>query len=228
MRPRFPDVLEPDERGQVASGGDLTPEVLIDAYQRGIFPWSGTPPIPWCAPNPRMILRPGDFRRSRSLAKLERSGRYRVRFDRDFAAVIRACATIPRAHEEGTWITPNMIAAYEELARRGIAHSVEVYEERELVGGLYGLTFGRAFFGESMFSRASNASKLALGTLCRDLGARSFHFVDCQAVTRHLLSLGAMAIPLEDYLGLLREALRFPSHHGSWGEWGGQGAGPAP
>lgn len=215
----FPDELRPDPSGLVMHGGELHPDVLIEAYQRGIFPWSGHDPIPWCAPNPRLVLPPTKFHASRSLRKLARSTRFTITFDRDFTAVMRACAETPRAEPEGTWITPNMIAVYTELFHRHIAHSVEVRANGELVGGLYGLTFGRAFFGESMFHRAPNASKLALFALCQRLAERDFHFVDCQAITLHLMSLGAVPIPLSEYLRRLHRALAFPSFHEEWTGW---------
>lgn len=192
---------------------------MIEAYQHGIFPWSGEDPIPWCAPDPRLVLRPDAFHASHSLRKLARRGTYHVTFDTDFRSVIRACAQTSRRDQHGTWITPNMIQCYESLHRRFIAHSVEVRLGDDLVAGVYGLTFGRAFFGESMFHRRNDTSKLALMALCDRLRARAFHFIDCQAVTPHLVSLGATAIPLERYLEMLGDALRFPSLHESWRDW---------
>ncbi len=217
--PPFPERLEPDEYGQVASGGEVRPEVLVEAYQRGIFPWSGEDPVPWCAPDPRLVLEPRAFVASRSLRKLERLARYEIAFDRDFEAVMRACAETPRQGRVDTWITPNMIEAYCELEKMGIGHSVGVYAGDQLVGGLYGLSFGRAFFGESMFSLEPDCSKLALYNLCRSLAERDFHFIDCQAVTRHLMTLGATPIPLDRYLARLAVALRHSSFHGSWASW---------
>lgn len=217
--PLFPDRLRPDAYGQVASGGTLSVEILCEAYQRGIFPWSGEDPIPWCAPDPRLILIPGDFHSSASLEKQVRRGRYRIRFDHDFRAVMSSCAGIERPGQRGTWITPNMLRVYGELFDLGIAHSVEVVAERGLVGGLYGLTFGRAFFGESMFHLERDTSKLALRALCRELLERGFHFIDCQAVTPHLLRLGARAVRLSRYLEALERALAHPSLHTSWTDW---------
>lgn len=215
-RPVFPDNLEPDEDGLVAIGGDLSPDVLIEAYQKGIFPWSGEHPIPWFSPDPRLILWPRRLRVSRSLRKVLRRGTFEVRFDANFPATIRGCAYTLRHGFAGTWITPNMIRAYTELHRRGVAHSVETYLKGELVGGLYGLSFGRAFFGESMFSRVSNASKVALYGLCRRLIEWDFDFIDCQQVTEHLLSLGAQPVPRPDYMRRLRRALNDEQKRAAW------------
>ena len=214
--PVFPRRLEPDAYGQVAEGGRLDRRTLVEAYRRGIFPWSGEDPIPWFSPDPRLILIPGRFHASKSLTRLARSGRYELGFDDAFEDVMRGCATTERAGEDGTWITEGMVAAYGELHEVGIAHSVEVRSEGALVGGLYGLTFGRAFFGESMFSAVPNASKLALMHLCDRLTEWGFDFVDCQAVTRHLMSLGAEPVPRASYLARLAEALEGPSRHERW------------
>lgn len=217
----FPDDLKPDSTGLVGVGADLEPETLIEAYAKGIFPWSGDDPIPWYSPDPRLVLFPDHFRASRSLKKLARQGKLEVRFDRDFPEVMRGCAEIPRPGQDGTWINDRMIDAYTELHRRGVAHCVSVYqpESGDLVGGLYGLTLGRFFFGESMFSRASNSSKLALFALCENLVARDFELVDCQQVTPHLMSLGAVPIMRREFLARLRRTLHFPSLHVDWGDW---------
>lgn len=215
-RPAFPPVLRSDAYGQVAEGGALDRETLVEAYSRGIFPWSGDDPIPWFCPDPRLILIPARFRASRKLRSLYRSGRYDLSYDRSFGDVMRACATTPRDGEDGTWINERMIGAYSELHDLGIAHSVEAWLDGELVGGLYGLTFGSAFFGESMFARLANTSKLALYHLCRRLVDWRFDFVDCQAVTHHLMSLGAEPISRSVYLSRLERALRRPSRHERW------------
>ncbi|MCP4135670.1 MAG: leucyl/phenylalanyl-tRNA--protein transferase [bacterium] len=212
--PVFPEQFVPDEYGFVCEGGDLSFPMIFEAYTKGCFPWSGDDPIPWYSPDPRLILLPGDFFATRNIRKLK--NRFEVRFDCNFRAVMENCASIPRRHEDGTWITSNMIDAYCELHEHHIAHSVEVYDKGELCGGLYGLTFGRSFFGESMFSRASNSSKFALYTLCRVLLAKKFHFIDCQAVTPHLISLGAVPVSRKRYLAMLRESLKFDSLHESW------------
>lgn len=211
-RPMFPDPweLRPFGPGLVALGGDLEPETLLEAYRKGNFPWEAGPPIPWFSPDPRLILVPRGFRASDSLRKLGRQGKLRVTFDRDFAGVIRGCAAMPRPGQAGTWITAEVIAAYTELHRRGVVHSVETWEGEALVGGLYGLAIGKAFFGESMFARRSDASKLAFYALCRHLHAAGFHFVDCQQDTRHLRSLGAVTVPRLRYLRLLEAALSWP------------------
>ncbi len=215
-QPTFPNDLQPDEHGLVAIGGELSVGVLVEAYTKGIFPWTGAPPIPWFSPDPRMILEPGNFHVSRSLRKVLRRGDFECRFDHDFPTTIRACASIPRIPQDSTWITANMIAAYSELHAMGIAHSVEAYRGGELCGGLYGLALGRAFFGESMFARVPNASKVALHALCTRLHALDFYFVDCQQVTGHLASLGAVAVARQDYLTALRGALGPESVNGPW------------
>ena len=198
----------------VAVGGDLSVETLIAAYTNGIFPWNGDDPIRWYSPDPRMILVPADVHVSRSLEKDLR--RFHVAYDVDFRRVMTECMRLPRPGQDGSWITPRMIDAYEKLHRLGIAHSVEAYVEGSLAGGLYGLTFGNAFFGESMFTLRPNASKASLVTLCRDLDARGFAFIDCQQDTPHLARMGAAPIPRSDYLARLAKALERPSLHRSW------------
>ena len=194
-----------EPNGLLAAGGDLSPDRLIQAYRHGCFPWyQQGQPILWWSPDPRTVLLPQALHVSRSLAKLLRQQRYRVTFDQDFAGVIRACAE-PRAYAEGTWITGSMQAAYIELHARGLAHSVEVWDQDELVGGLYGLAMGQLFFGESMFSRADNASKVGFVTLVEHLRAWGFVLIDCQMPTQHLESLGAQSITraaFAEYLSL--------------------------
>ncbi|MDW9403313.1 leucyl/phenylalanyl-tRNA--protein transferase [Pseudomonas soli] len=200
-----------DPNGLLAAGGDLTPERLVAAYRHGCFPWyQDGQPILWWSPDPRTVLFPDELHVSRSLAKLIRQGRYQVSFDSDFAAVIAACAA-PRDYADGTWITDTMRAAYCELHRRGIAHSVEVRREGELVGGLYGLAMGRLFFGESMFSRADNASKVGFVTLVEHLKQAGFVLIDCQMPTDHLHSLGARAISRASFADYLGQHLDQPS-----------------
>jgi len=208
-RPMFPPAsrIVPDTTGLVALGGDLGAEVLIEAYRKGIFPWEGRQPIPWFSPDPRMILVPRAFQASKSLEKLDRQQKFIVTFDRDFPAVISGCANTRRPREEGTWISPEVTKAYTRLWHMGVAHSVEVWQGDDLVGGLYGLAMGRAFFGESMFYRERDASKLALMHLCKKLHWGGYHFIDCQQETQHLRNLGAVAIPRLRYLRLLNEAL---------------------
>ena len=216
-RPMFPpaDRIRPDSTGLVALGGELTPEVLIEAYRKGIFPWEGRQPIPWFSPDPRMILVPRAFRATKSLEKRDRRGTLEVHFDGAFPEVIEACATTRRPREVGTWISDTVIRAYTRLWHLGVAHSVEVREGGELVGGLYGLAMGRAFFGESMFYRRRDASKIALWHLCRRLHKAGYHFIDCQQETGHLRRLGAVAIPRLRYLRLLDEALESEDRWGA-------------
>ncbi len=189
-----------DPYGLVALGGSLSPETVLAAYRQGVFPWTGEDPIPWCSPDPRAVILPGGFHASRSLEKTRRRGHLRVTWDKDFAAVIRACATIARRHEAGTWIAPNVVACYSALHARGVAHSVEVWADEALVGGLYGLVINGVFCGESMFSRVDDASKLALWHVAE----RDFAWVDCQAMTPHLRRLGAVAVPRSRYHEMVR------------------------
>jgi leucyl/phenylalanyl-tRNA--protein transferase len=165
-----------------------------------------------------LVLFPDRFAASRSLRKLAHRRAYDVVYDTNFLEVVRGCATTPRRGQSGTWITPNLIDVYLELHERGIAHSVEVRQNGVLVGGLYGLTFGKAFFGDSMFHVEKNTSKLALRALAERLASRGYHFIDCQAVTLHLLSLGATPVALDRYVKLLNAALSFPSEHRSWSD----------
>ncbi|WP_375080340.1 leucyl/phenylalanyl-tRNA--protein transferase [Pseudomonas aeruginosa] len=197
-----------EPNGLLAAGGDLNPQRLVAAYRHGCFPWyQDGQPILWWSPDPRTVLFPDELHVSRSLAKCLRQQRFEVTFNRDFRAVIQACAA-PRDYADGTWITTPMQLAYQELHLRGIAHSVEVWQERQLGGGLYGLAMGRLFFGESMFSRADNASKVGFVTLVRHLRDAGFVLIDCQMPTRHLHSLGARAISrgeFADYLQRYRD-----------------------
>ena len=197
-------------------GGELSEETILQAYARGCFPWSGEAPIPWYSPDPRLVLFPREFKESRNLRRLARSCRYQVRFDTRFRAIMEGCRQIGRKDQNGSWITKNMIDVYTRLHLRGLCHSVEVYREDELVGGLYGLCLGKAFFGESMFSKEPNTSKLALYALCRHLKEHGFHFVDCQQVTGHLMRMGAVPLARNNYLYRLKRALRGNSLEGYW------------
>lgn len=200
-----------EPNGLLAAGGDLSAGRLVQAYRHGCFPWfSEGQPILWWSPDPRTVLFPEELHVSRSLAKLLRQQRYQVSFDRDFEAVIQACAA-PRRDADGTWITDDMQNAYTELHNRGHAHSVEVWDNGELVGGLYGLAMGQLFFGESMFSRADNASKFGFVTLVKQLQAWGFVLIDCQMATRHLESLGARSIPRQQFADYLRDHLDQPT-----------------
>lgn len=203
--------------GLLAVGADLSPARLLDAYRRGIFPWGTVEGHPlWYSPDPRMILVPGEFRISRSLRKTLRSGRYEVRFDTAFAAVIAGCAAMPRPGQDGTWITDDMAGAYIRLHELGWAHSVETYGEGDLLGGLYGLAIGGMFYGESMFSRRTDSSKIAFAHLVRHLEENGFGMIDCQMHTTHLASLGARPIPRRDFLRRLAELTARPAPRGNW------------
>ena len=185
-----------DPNGLLCAGTDLTPDHILAAYRRGIFPWfSPGQPVLWWSPDPRMVLFPGEIRISRSLARVLRKGRFRVSVDRCFATVIGACASTPRKNQAGTWITDAIRAGYGGLHQRGFAHSVETWEGDALVGGLYGVAIGKVFFGESMFAHATDASKVALVHLVRHLESHGFELIDCQMRTDHLSSLGAREIP---------------------------------
>lgn len=193
-----------EPNGLLAAGGDLSAARLIDAYRHGIFPWySAGQPLLWWSPDPRMVLVPGEMKISRSLGKRLRRHDFEVRVDHAFEAVMRACAA-PRGGEAGTWITDEMIAAYTALHRQGFAHSVETWINGELAGGLYGVALGRMFYGESMFSRVSDASKIALAHLARQLQRWQFGLIDCQMNTAHLASLGAREIIRGDFVRQLK------------------------
>lgn len=215
---RFPPVELASPEGLLAIGGDLCSERLLEAYRHGIFPWySGGQPILWWSPDPRAVLLPAQLKISRSLKQTLRRDRFHVTLDTDFAGVIRACAE-PRARnpQDGTWITPEMIDAYCHLHEQGFAHSVEVWAGDNLAGGLYGVALGGAFFGESMFSRRSDASKVALAYLARQLDAWRFVQIDCQLPSPHLMNLGAITIRRRDFLRLLDTALALPDRLGRW------------
>lgn len=202
----FPPVesAREDMGGLLAVGGDLLPDRILDAYRRGIFPWGTVDGQPlWYSPDPRMVLFPNEFRLTRSLRKTLRAGRFEVRFDSDFPGVMAACATTPRDGQDGTWITAEMRHAYTRLHELGWAHSVETYADGELVGGLYGLAIGRMFYGESMFSRRSDASKVAFAHLIEFLVTHQFGMIDCQMYTDHLASLGGREIPRAEFLDRL-------------------------
>lgn len=192
-----------EPNGLLAAGGDLSVERLTKAYQQGIFPWfEEGQPILWWSPNPRAVIYPHQVKISRSLRKTLRKNRFQVTLDQSFEQVIRACSG-PRPESQGTWITPEMITAYTELHRKGLAHSVETWLDGELVGGLYGIGLGKVFFGESMFSRESDASKVAFAHLCRQLQAWQFAVIDCQVPNEHLKSLGSVEIPLAEFKAIL-------------------------
>lgn len=200
---------EPD--GLLAVGGDLTPERIIAAYQKGIFPWFNPgDPILWWSPNPRTVILPEHFHISRSLNKALKKEIYRVTFDNFFEDVMRACAA-PRTYADGTWISEDIIEGYTSLHRQGFAHSVEVWQGNQLVGGLYGIALGRVFFGESMFSRADNASKFGFAHLVHQLREWNFQLIDCQIANDHLFSLGATEIPREEFQKMLLKFAHEPN-----------------
>jgi leucyl/phenylalanyl-tRNA--protein transferase len=193
--------------GLLCAGGDLSPQRLIEAYRRGIFPWfSEGDPLLWWSPDPRMVLFPDELKVSRSLRKA--MGRFETRVDSAFPDVIEACAA-PRDGQGGTWIVPEMIAAYARLHELGFVHSVESWSEGRLAGGLYGVALGKVFFGESMFTRAPDASKVALVRLVERLRERGFRVIDCQQATAHLASLGAREIPRKRFAQLLEESIQY-------------------
>jgi leucyl/phenylalanyl-tRNA---protein transferase len=215
--PVFPDPERAEPDGLLAVGGDLSPRRLLAAYERGIFPWfSEKGPILWWSPDPRLVLRPEWLHLPRSLARTLRRGRYAVRADTAFAEVIARCAAARRPGQRGTWITPEMIAAYVRLHRMGFAHSFEAWEGEGLAGGLYGVSLGGAFFGESMFSERPDASKAAFAASVPWLADRGVALVDCQVRTEHLVRFGAREIPRAAFLAELRRALRRPTLQGKW------------
>ncbi len=215
----FPDPLTPDASGLAFVGGELSREALVEAYGRGLFPWRGGADVPWYCPDPRGVLRVGALRVSRSLAMRARNGGVSVAFDVDFRGVMQRCANTARRHESSTWITEDIVAAYSALHDVGIAHAVEVYREGVPIGGLYGLTFGGIFHGESMYHRAPDGSKLALWALHEALRVRGFWVIDCQVPSPHLIRLGAERWPAREYLALLARNAHRPSAHHDWSTW---------
>ena len=205
-----------DPNGLLAAGGELSAVRLIDAYRHGIFPWfSPGQPVLWWSPDPRMVLMPHELKVSRSLRKALRKRDYEVRADTCFRAVMQACAE-PRPEQDGTWISAGMIAAYCALHEQGLAHSIETWIDGELAGGLYGVALGRMFYGESMFTHAADASKIALVHLVRQIERWHFGMIDCQMHTRHLASLGAREILRADFMRKLQELVNYPGVTGHW------------
>lgn len=216
--PLFPPAGDAEEDGLLAIGGDLSASRLIQAYSNGIFPWfEEDKTIYWYSPDPRMVLFPENFHPPDSLQRVVRSKKFEVSIDRDFEGVMKACAESERPGQEGTWISDTFIAAYTTLHAAGLAHSVEVYAGGNLAGGLYGVSLGAAFFGESMFFRMRDASKVALSFLVDHCKCNGLLFIDCQVETRHLLNLGASLLPREQYLSILRKALMHPTIKRKWG-----------
>jgi leucyl/phenylalanyl-tRNA--protein transferase len=205
-----------EPNGLLAAGADLSPERLLEAYRHGIFPWfSEEDPLLWWSPDPRMVLMVDELRVSRSLRRVIKSGRFRVTLDTAFADVMVGCAA-PRADHTGTWITDEMLAAYIHLFELGFAHSVEAWVGDVLAGGLYGVAIGRMFYGESMFARQTDASKVALATVVRQLERWGFEMIDCQMATGHLASLGAREIPRRQFVERLRVLAQQPAVPAPW------------
>ncbi len=214
----FPTVEMADPGGILAVGGDLSTERLLLAYQSGIFPWyDEESPILWWSPDPRFVIFPEEFRVSRRMRRFLRTSGYRVTLDTRFREVMASCAA-PRKSARGTWITPDMLEAYCRLHDEGYAHSVEVWRGHELAGGLYGVSIGKCFFGESMFNRADNASKTALAVLTDLMKQNGFHFIDSQVKTEHLAGMGAREIPRAEYLLLLKKSVSGGTIRGNWGD----------
>jgi leucyl/phenylalanyl-tRNA--protein transferase len=210
-----PNLASPE--GLLAVGGDLCQERLLLAYSMGIFPWySEAEPIMWWSPDPRLVLYPDELRVSRSLQKTIKKAVFQLTMDQAFEQVISACAKVQRKHNEGTWIVPDMIDAYCQLHASGYAHSVEAWQNDTLVGGLYGVSLGKCFFGESMFTRVTDASKAAFVALVSHLRTWSFDLIDCQVTTEHLERLGAREIPRARFLEELKKSLSVPPLKGKW------------
>lgn len=202
----FPSLSKADDEGLLLIGGKVTPERVLEAYPKGIFPWYNEDEVPmWWSPDPRFVLFPGELHISRSMQKLLRKQTFSFRTNTAFEAVIDACSSVPRAGQDGTWITPEMKAVYTQLYHRGFAHSAEAWQDGQLVGGIYGIRIGNVFFGESMFSRETNASKFAFICFVQHLQKSGVQLVDCQVYTPHVESLGARLIPRIFFVHLLQE-----------------------
>ena len=216
----FPDPSYAEKEGILAVGGDLSVERLVLAYANGIFPWPHRgAPLLWFSPDPRMVMLPGEFKVSGSLRQLIRSKKYTCTFDRDFPEVIRQCATVPRKGQNGTWITNDMVRAYLRMHREGYAHSAETWFEGKLVGGLYGISLGKVFFGESMYHNMRDASKFAFYHLVEQLKAWDFELIDVQQDTEHMRSLGARTIPRDEFMAMLETAVSQPTYKGNWNNY---------
>ncbi|SFV70949.1 Leucyl/phenylalanyl-tRNA--protein transferase [hydrothermal vent metagenome] len=213
----FPNPRLADDEGLLAYGGDLSSQRLLHAYKKGIFPWYAEgDPILWWSPNPRLILYSHNFKVRKSFKRVLRSGKFEVTFDRNFREVISHCASVRRNGQASSWIVEEIKDAYIKLHDEGYGHSVEVYLEGKLVGGLYGIAFGKAFFGESMFSLCSDASKVAFKALSDVLGERGYDFIDCQMKTDHMVGLGAIVVEREVFLDALEVAITKPTDFGKW------------
>ena len=216
-RIEFPDPESANPSGILCTGANLSPGVLLSAYSQGIFPWfSEDEPILWWSPDPRFVLFPGEIRVSESMKRLLRKGGFSLTLDTDFRGVVKACSSVPRRGQDGTWITRDMVDSYLRLHELGYAHSVEAWRSGELAGGLYGVSLGRLFCGESMFSRVPNASKAALIALAWRLSDEGFPVIDSQVRTDHVASMGGREISRSEYLGLVRRSLGLPGLRGNW------------
>lgn len=217
QEPLFPDPAHAESDGLLAVGGDLSPERLVTAYAQGIFPWYGdNAPILWWSPDPRLMLDPSSLHVPSRLERLLRQQRYRVTLDTAFEQIITGCARVPRTSGNGTWIVPEMHAAYCRLHQLGFAHSVEVWDGAELAGGLYGVALGRAFFGESMFYLRPDASKVGFVTLVRALVRSGYTLFDCQQTTAHMVRFGGFEVRREEFLRRLEIAMETPTQRGRW------------
>lgn len=216
--PHFPPVHLADPSGLLAVGGELTPDFLIAAYQQGIFPWFNPgDPIMWWSPDPRMVLFPDELKVSKSMRNVLNQRGFRVEFDVYFEEVIAACSAVPREGQDGTWITAEMVMAYIELHHLGVAHCVAVFNRnKELVGGLYGVAIGRCFFGESMFAKESNASKVGFVALVQWLRDQKYQIIDCQMSTSHLASLGAREINRTEFIERINKATAEEVENTKW------------
>ncbi len=215
----FPNPRFAPSEGLLAYGGDLNPQRLLSAYRKGIFPWYNEgDPILWWSPDPRFVLFPKDIKISKSFRRVLRNTSYSVFFDTAFGEVIEQCSKVPREGQNGTWLIEDMKRAYKELHNMGYAHSVEVYIDGKLAGGLYGVALGSAFFGESMFTLKPNGSKIALKALSDVLSENGYDFVDCQVVTEHLRRMGAIEIDRDEFLDRLDVAMQKPGLYGNWSQ----------
>jgi leucyl/phenylalanyl-tRNA--protein transferase len=213
----FPNPRDASDEGLLAYGGDLSIPRLLSAYRNGIFPWySEEDPLLWWSPNPRLLLYPEQFKLRKSFKRVLRSGKFKVLFDHNFEEVIKNCSGVYREGQKSSWIVEDIIVAYMDLHYEGYAHSVEVYLDDKLVGGLYGVSLGKAFFGESMFSLVSDASKVAFKALSDVLGAKSYDFIDCQMKTNHLISMGAKEVDRDFFLDCLEKTLLEDTQIGLW------------
>lgn len=213
----FPNPKFASDEGLLAYGGDLSSHTLLTAYRKGIFPWySPDDPILWWSPNPRLVLYPQKFYVRKSFRRVLRSGKFTVTFDRHFDKVINYCASVPREGQKGSWLVPELREAFIRLHEEGFAHSVEVYKDGILVGGLYGIAMGKGFFGESMFSLVKDASKVAFKALSDVLAAKGYDFIDCQMPTDHMIGLGAEVVERDVFLDELALTLQKPSDLGNW------------